>query len=182
VARGASVQLDGSTSTGAATYKWTQVDGPAVTLTGDTTARPTVSVPFYAKTTDTAPVPAAAAGPAHIKLVVTAQDGTTSEATVALTIQTDAVAIDAGSRHRLGTELRITGTSALAGSTGVLTPATSVVIYDMTSGTAVKIGTAQVDTLGAWSYKAKPGPARQITRVMAQSTRGGTATAAIATR
>lgn len=182
VARGASVQLDGSTSTGGVSYKWSQVDGPAVTLAGDTTAKPTVAVPFYAKTTDTAPLPAAVAGPAHIKLVVTALDGSTSETTVALTIQTDAVAIDAGSRHRIGTELRITGTSALAGSTGVLTPATSVVIYDMTSGTAVKIGTAQVDTLGAWSYKAKPGPTRQITRVMVQSTRGGTATSAIATR
>ena len=108
------------------------MDGPAVTLAGDTTAKPTVAVPFYAKTTDTAPLPAAVAGPAHIKLVVTALDGSTSETTVALTIQTDAVAIDAGSRHRIGTELRITGTSALAGSTGVLTPATSVVIYDMT--------------------------------------------------
>jgi hypothetical protein len=39
-----------------------------------------------------------------------------------------------------------------------------------------------VDTLGAWSYKIKPGPAQQVTRVMVQSSRGGSATASIATR
>jgi hypothetical protein len=101
---------------------------------------------------------------------------------VNLTVQTDTVAV-AGSRHRLGTELRVTGTSTLAGNTAVLIPATTVVIYDTTPGRAVtKIGTAQVDTLGAWSYRAKPGPNRQITSVLVQSSRGGTATGVLATR
>jgi hypothetical protein len=39
-----------------------------------------------------------------------------------------------------------------------------------------------VDTLGAWSLKAKPGPTNQITSVLVQSSRGGTATGAVSTR
>jgi len=56
------------------------------------------------------------------------------------------------------------------------------VVYDATRATPVKLGTAQVDTLGAWTYKAKPGPSQQITRVIIESSRGGTAAASIATR
>ncbi|WP_306926523.1 hypothetical protein [Arthrobacter globiformis] len=56
-------------------------------------------------------------------------------------------------------------------------------LYDTTPGRAVtKIGTAQVDTLGAWSYRVKPGPNRQITSVLVQSSRGETATGVLATR
>jgi hypothetical protein len=183
VTRGASIQLDGSTSAGALNYQWSQLDGPPVTLSGAATANPTVSVPFFTKTTDTSPVAAAPAGPARIKLVVTGAGGATSEAIIALAIQTDTFAVNTGSRHRLGTEFRISGTSTVTGSAGVLTPATSVVIYDTTPGRPVsKLGTAQVDTLGAWSYTAKPGPARQVTNVLVQSTRGGTATTTVATR
>ncbi|HKS00890.1 MAG TPA: hypothetical protein VJS86_04375, partial [Arthrobacter sp.] len=180
---GGAVQLDGSTSTGAATYKWTKLSGPDVTITGDTTAKPTVTLPFYAKSTDTAPRAPLASGPVKMQLIVTDANGIgSSPATVDLNVQTDTVAV-AGSRHRIGTELRITGTSTLAGNTAVLIPATTVVIYDTTPGRAVsRIGTAQVDTLGAWSYRVKPGPTRQITSVEVQSSRGGTATGVVATR
>ncbi|WP_314194341.1 hypothetical protein [uncultured Arthrobacter sp.] len=183
VTRGGTVQLDGSASTGAASYKWLQVSGPAVTFSSDTAAKPTVTVPYYAKTTDTAPLTAKANDPIQLQLIVTDKNGIGSApATVNLTVQTDTVAV-AGSRHRLGTELRVTGTSTLAGNTAVLIPATTVVIYDTTPGRAVtKIGTAQVDTLGAWSYRVKPGPNRQITSVLVQSSRGGSATGVLATR
>ncbi|MBD1542820.1 hypothetical protein G9E11_11280 [Arthrobacter sp. IA7] len=183
ITRGGTVQLDGSASTGAASYKWLQVSGPTVTFSSDTTAKPTVTVPYYAKNTDTAPLTAKSDDPVQLQLVVTDKNGIGSApATVNLTVQTDTVAV-AGSRHRLGTELRVTGTSTLAGNTAVLVPATTVVIYDTTPGRAVtKIGTAQVDTLGAWSYRAKPGPNRQITSVLVQSSRGGTATGVLATR
>ena len=182
--RGGTVQLDGSASTGATSYKWRQVSGPAITLSSDTIAKPVVSIPFYAKTTDTAPLAAQANDPVQIELVVTDKNGIgSSPATVELAIRTDSVAIDTGSRHRVGTELRITGTSTLAGSTSLLIPATNVVIYDTTPGRAVaKLGTAQVDTLGAWSLRAKPGPNRQITSVLVQSTRGGTAAGVVTTR
>ncbi|WP_157365068.1 PKD domain-containing protein [Arthrobacter sp. QXT-31] len=183
VTRGGTVQLDGSASTGAANYKWTQVSGPAVTITGNTTAKPTITVPYYARSTDTAPLTAKSNDPIKIELIVTDKNGVGSApATVQLAVQTDTLTT-VGSRHRLGTELRITGTSTLAGNTAVLIPATTVVIYDTTPGRAVtKIGTAQVDTLGAWSYRVKPGPNRQITSVLVQSSRGGTATGAVATR
>ncbi|WP_285249839.1 hypothetical protein [Pseudarthrobacter sp. fls2-241-R2A-168] len=181
--RGGSVQLDGSASTGAAIYKWRQVGGPAVTLSSDTAAKPVVSIPFYAKTTDTAPLPAVTEGAVRIELVVTDKAGVSSApAFVDLAIQTDTVAVDPGSRHRLGTEMRIEGTSTL-GTTTLLIPATTVVVYDTTPGRPVtKLGTAQVDTLGAWSLRAKPGPNRQITSVLVQTSRGGTATGAVATR
>jgi hypothetical protein len=181
--RGGSVQLDGSASTGDVSYKWRQVSGPAVTLSSDTAAKPTVSIPFYAKTTDTAPLTGDAGGSARIELVVTDKDGVSSTpANVELAIQTDTVTIGAGSRHRLNTEMRIEGTSTL-GSTTLLIPTTTVVIYDTTPGRPVtKLGTAAVDTLGAWSLRAKPGPNRQITSVLVQTSRGGTATGSIATR
>ncbi|PNH81812.1 hypothetical protein [Arthrobacter sp. AFG20] len=183
ITRGGTAQLDGSTSTGAATYKWTQLSGPTVTISGDTTAKPTITLPFWAKNTDTAPLAASTNGPVVMQLIVTDKNGIGSApATVNLTVQTDTVTV-AGSRHRVGTELRVTGTSTLAGNAAVLVPATTVVIYDTTPGRAVtKIGTAQVDTLGAWSYRAKPGPNRQITSVLVQSSRGGTATGVLATR
>jgi hypothetical protein len=123
-------------------------------------------------------------GPVVMQLIVTDTNGIGSApATVELAVRTDTVTVAAGGRHRLGTELRVTGTSTLAGNTAVLIPATTVVIYDTTPGrAATKIGTAQVDTLGNWSYKAKPGPNRQITSVLVQSSRGGTATGTLATR
>jgi hypothetical protein len=182
--RGGSVQLDGSASTAAVSYKWRQLSGPAVTLSSDTAAKPVASIPYYAQTTDTAPLTAQADGPVTIELVVTDKNGVSSApATLQLVVRTDTLAIGAGSRHRVGTEMRIEGTSSLAGNTAVLVPATVVVIYDTTAGRPVsKLGTATVDTLGAWSLKAKPGPGRQITSVLVQSTRGGTATGAISTR
>ncbi|MET1086303.1 MAG: hypothetical protein ABWY04_04150 [Arthrobacter sp.] len=182
--RGGSVQLDGSASTGAVSYKWRQVSGPAVTLSSDTAAKPVVSIPFYAKSTDTAPLTAKADDPVAIELVVTDRNGASSApATLQLAIRTDTLAVATGSRHRMGTEMRIEGTSTLAGNTAALVPATMVVIYDTTPGRPVsKLGTAQVDTLGAWSLRAKPGPTRQITSVLVQSSRGGMATGAVSTR
>lgn len=183
--RGAGTTLDGSASTYAVSYKWTQVGGTPVTITGDTTAKPTVTAPYFAKTTDTAPAAAVTpTGPSQIQLVVKGSDGTQSAPTsIELTVQNDAVAIAAGARHRLNTELRIDGTSLIGGVAGVRTPPTSVVLYDATPGRAVtKLGTAQVDTLGNWTLRQKPGPTRQVTSVLVQSTRGDTASAPLATR
>ncbi|KQQ80908.1 hypothetical protein [Arthrobacter sp. Leaf137] len=182
--RGGTVQLDGTRSTGAISYKWRQVSGPAVTLSSDTAAKPVVSIPFYAKSTDTAPLMDKGDGSVKIELVVTDMNGASSApATIDLAIQADTLAVDSGSRHRVGKDMRITGTSTLGNSTALLIPATTVVIYDTTPGRAVtKLGTAQVDTLGTWSFQAKPGPNRQITSVMVQSSRGGTATGAVTAR
>lgn len=181
--RGGSVVLDGSASTGAVSYKWRQVSGPAVTISSDTAAKPTVSIPVYAKATDTAPLTARGDEPVGIELVVTDRNGASSApATIQLPIQTDTVTVT-GSRHRVGKEMRIGGTSTVEGSTATLIPSTTVVIYDTTPGRPVtKLGTAQVDTLGAWELRAKPGPNRQITSVLVQTSRGGTATGTVSTR
>ena len=178
VARGTSTTLDGSASSGATTYTWSQVDGPKVNFSATDVAKPTVTVPFYAKTTDTAPLTASSVGPAVIQLTITGvgADGTpaSDSTTFDLGIVNDNVAVTT-SRHRLGTELRIDGTSTLPGATGTLTPATSVVVYDTTPGRAVrKLGNAAVDTLGNWSLKQRPGPTTQVRNVTVQSTRGGT--------
>jgi hypothetical protein len=185
--RGASTTLDGSASIGAAGFAWRQLGGTPVEITGVTTARPTVKVPFFAATADTGPRPApTATGPAVIELVVTDAAGAASApATVSLEIPQDTLAIVAGARHRLSKELRIDGTSAIQGNTAVLAPPTTVVVYDTTPGTNgnprnAKLGTAQVDTLGNWSLRLRPGPARQVTAVAVQSSRGGTITATLA--
>ena len=173
--RGTTVTLDGSASSSAAGYSWTQVGGPTVTITGATTAKPTVTVPYFTATTATAP--AAAAPPLTFQLTVTNSAGVTSSPTIVeIPVQADTLAVTAN-RHKLGTELRVDGTSLIGGVAGVRTPATSVVIWNVTNPAApVKLGTAPVDTLGAWSLRLKPGPTVQVTTVLIQSTRGGTAT------
>jgi hypothetical protein len=183
VMRGASTTLDGSFSSGATGYTWSQESGTEVTIIGANTAKPTVTVPFYAKTTDTAPRTTSSVGPAVIKLTVSGIDAdgnpTTNSTTFDLGVVNDNVAISTA-RHRLGTELRIDGTSNVPGATGTLTPGTAVVVYDATAGRAVtKLGNVQVDTLGNWTLKLRPGPSRQVGKVLVQSTRGGTAESAV---
>jgi hypothetical protein len=181
VVRGGTVQLDASASTNASSYKWSQISGPAVQISGDTTSRPTVMVPYYA----TAPETTAAGGTVVLEVTATNAAGTSSATDrVELAVQTDSVTVAAGSRHRLGDELRINGTSTVGGTAAALNPATVVNIYDNTPGhVGKKLGTAQVDTLGAWSYRQRPGPSdHRITSVTVQSTRGGTATGTLATR
>ena len=179
--RGASVTLDASASTGASKYAWSQVGGQTATVTGGTSAKPTITLPYF--TTTTATAPAAAADPIQFTLTVTDAAGLTNETTVEVPVQADSVTVAAGARHRIGTELRIDGTSLIGGVAGVRTPPTSVVIWNVTNPAApVKLGTSAVDTLGAWSLRLKPGPSVQVTSVLIQSTRGGTATATVSTR
>jgi hypothetical protein len=150
-----------------------------VTITGATTAKPTVTVPYFTATSATAP--AAAAVPLTFQLTVTNSKGViASSVTTELPVQADTLTIAAGARHKIGTELRVDGTSLIGGAAGVRTPATSVVVWDITKPAApVKLGTAPVDTLGAWSLKLKPGPTVQVTNVLVQSTRGGTGTSSV---
>ena len=183
--RGGTTTLDGSTSTGAVSFAWSQVSGTPVTLSSPTVAKPTVTVPFATVATAGSPVPAPTdTGPAVLQLVVTDTAGVPSApAVVQIAVPQDTLAIAARARHRLGTELRIDGTSLIGGQAGVLTPPTSVVLYDVTRPAApVRLGSAAVDTLGNWSLRLKPGPKVQVTSVLVQSTRGGTATATVATR
>jgi hypothetical protein len=180
--RGATATLDASGSTNAKTFAWTTKSGPDVTITAADTAKPTVTLPFQVKTTDTQPA-TLDNGPTVLTVTVTGDPGTTpATAEVTITPQVDTLATTTA-RHRLGTELRIDGTSLFAGAAKILTPQTQVVIYDRTPGHAMaKLGTSPVDTLGGWSLKPKPGPAQQVTSVLVQSSRGGTTTATVATK
>src|SRR3954452_10496924 len=184
LSRGLSTTLDGSASTnggtGALTYAWSQVSGPAVTISDPKVAKPTVSVPFFTSTAATKPAATDGVNPAVLRLTVTDSTGTSKTADVSLTVVDDNVVIAAGARHRLNNELRITGTATLPGNTAVLVPGSSVVIWDVSSATPVKLGTAPVDTLNAFDLRQKPGPSRQVTKVLVQSTRGGSATSNVA--
>ena len=140
VLRGASATLDASGSTNAKTFAWTTKSGPEVTITGADTAKPTVTLPFQVRTTDTQPA-TLDNGPTVLKVTVTGEPGTTpATAEVTITPQVDTLATTTA-RHRLGTELRIDGTSLFAGAAKILTPQTQVVIYDRTPGHAMaKLG------------------------------------------
>jgi hypothetical protein len=66
---GNTVTLDGTGSTGTASYQWTQTGGSALNLTGATTAKATFVMPTGST-------------PLTFTLTVTGQDGTSSSATV----------------------------------------------------------------------------------------------------
>ncbi|MFL6027685.1 MAG: hypothetical protein ACJ72G_07510 [Friedmanniella sp.] len=182
---GGTLTLDGTGSTNAKTYAWTQTGGPAAVITGGDTAKPTVKLPLYPVDPKTRTVPDSWRQPITFALTVTdARNQTSAPATVQIPLKRDTVTITAGARHRLGTELRIDGTSLIDGAASVLTPATKVVIWDTTPGNnrTEALGTPNVDTLGGWTLKLKPGPTGQVTSVSVQSSRGGSASGTVATR
>lgn len=173
---GASVTLDASATTGATSYAWTPVNVPAgTTITGATTAKPTVTLPYFTTTTAATTAPSAAWAPITYHLTATNSGGTT-EQDVVIPAKKDEFTISAGARHRLGTELRVDGTSLIDGQAGARTPPTGVVVWNTTGTTPVKLGTANVDTLGAWTLRLKPGPSVRVSSVLVQSTRGGSGT------
>ena len=179
VARGMATELDGSGSTNAAAYEWTQLSGPKVAFSDRTVAKPKVVVPFF--TTIAATAPAGADEDPVLQLVVTNAAGVRSAPATITLKSDDQVTVGAASRHRVGKELRLTGTALVPGAPSLLNPATSVNVYDTSSGTPVKIGSAPVDSLGNWEYRAKPGPGRRVASVLVQSTRGGEARGVVGT-
>jgi hypothetical protein len=181
LAFGGTVELDGGASTGAASYQWTQLSGPPVTIATNNAGKTAVSLPFFTANSATTPADATSRTPITLSLVVTNSAGVASEPTIVqLGSAAETVSVDAGTRHRVGKEFKVTGTATLPGATEAPLPRSSVVIYDTTPGAPVtKLGTAPVDTLNAWQFKLKPGPSRQITSITVQSTRGGHATTTV---
>jgi hypothetical protein len=113
IQRGTKVTLDGSHSTGAGTYAWTQVikpGDPTVTLSGANSATPTFTFPLYK-----AP---ATNGPLTFSLTVSSPDGSSSQAQVTVTPSHDTVAITKGQYTVSNKQWRIDGSSSvLAGET-----------------------------------------------------------------
>lgn len=131
---GSKVTLDGSGSTSAATYSWAQTGGPAVTLTGANTPKPTFTLP-------------AGAAQRTFELTVTGPGGTATD-TVVVTSQVDTVNGTAEYRTR-DAEWRISGASSVAG------PGNTITIYLGSTTDGKVVGTAQVDATGAWEYRLK---------------------------
>jgi len=162
VRRGTTVTLDGTKSTSAATFNWTQViepGDPTVSLTGAKTARPTFTFPLYKYP--------ASAGALTFNLEVASPDGSSSSATTTVTPSVDSLTITAAKYTASKKEWRIDGTSSvLAGQT------MTVHLGDL-SGTV--LGTAVVDATGAFSVRvtsATVGTAGQTVSVESQL--GGT--------
>lgn len=170
IARGDTLTLDGSGSTNATSWQWRQVGGTPVTITGDTTARPTIKPELAATTSPTAPTN----GPAVIELVASNGPTASTPVTVEVPIEADTVTVTA-SRYRAGSEIKVDGTATLSGGRLILTPATTVAVYAANGTNAGQlVGTAQVDTTGAWSVRLRnTSGIAQFTAVNVVSSRGG---------
>ncbi|MEU4242037.1 hypothetical protein [Actinoplanes sp. NPDC026619] len=169
VVRGRAVTLDGSGSTGVETYSWRQVSGPAVTLTGATTAKP--SFTFPAQALPAAPGPNATFvadnSPVVLELTVRNPAGTDVATTTVRPAAEQFTGLAV--RYRTGNnEWRISGTSTLITGQRVI----AVLGANLTGRV---IGTpVAVDAAGAFSIRVTgpaPGPVTQISLV---TTSGGT--------
>jgi hypothetical protein len=151
VRRGATVTVDGSTSKLADSYAWTQLSGPSVTLAGASTAKATFQFPTIALPT----VTTAAGNPTYVKpglepvvarLKVTGQGTATSTDDVTITPQAETLQITAAEYRADKREWRISGTSDILAGQRV-----AVVLGNTLTGRV--LGTANVDAVGAWSFR-----------------------------
>ncbi|RZU49388.1 hypothetical protein EV385_1138 [Krasilnikovia cinnamomea] len=167
ILRGRAVTLDGSKSTAAETYSWTQVSGPAVTLAGATSAKPSFTYPVQAL--PAAPGPNATYvynnAPVVLELTVRNAAGVSTDRVV-VTPQPETFS-GLAVRYRTGNnEWRISGSSSILAGQRV-----SVVLGSTLTGRV--IGTANVDATGAFSLRVtgpNPGTVRTVSFV---STTGG---------
>ncbi|HEY9391071.1 MAG TPA: hypothetical protein VIR27_15070 [Mycobacteriales bacterium] len=147
------VVLDGTGSTGAATFAWTQVSGPAVTLNAAGTARPTFVMP-------------ATSTPLMFQLDVSGPGGTASDL-VTVTATPDVLSVTRAEYRPDKAEWRIEGTSSITNNN-------QVVVYLGTGVGGTVIGTGLVDTLGNWTVRVRNSPVAPLgSTVTIQSTRGG---------
>ena len=108
VAPTSTITLDGSASTFAASYAWTQTGGPAVTLAKADTANPTFTAPTNAQALT-------------FTLTVTAANGTKAVDTVVVTSDLDDLGVDSASFKRGGAEWRIRGTAQYCSANNAIT-------------------------------------------------------------
>lgn len=163
VQRGAKVTLDGSASSGAATYSWTQVIGPGdpkATLVGAATVRPTFTFPLYKYP--------ATNGALTFELAVSNSQNITSIARVIITPTADKVTISAARYTASKKEWRIDGTTTI--------PAGQTVTAHLGLLDGQVLGTGVVDVTGAFSIRATPPVLPPTTpTVSVESPLGGTA-------
>jgi hypothetical protein len=167
------VTLDGSRSALADEYAWSQVSGPPVTLNGKATARPTFTLPLMGLPTSTTtanPTYQTDTRPVVLRLTVTGQGGQTSSDEVTVAPARENLSITAA-EYRRGLEWRVSGTTDILAGQRV-----AVVLGQSLTGRV--LGYANVDAVGAWSFRGAgavtPGA---NTTVSAVSTMGGSQSA-----
>jgi len=149
---GDTVTLDGSASTGATSYSWSQVGGAAVTLSSSTAVKPTFKMPNTLN-------------PLTFQLTVTGPGGT-DVATVQINPKAD-VLTTTRVEYRTGTgEWRVEGTSQV--NTG-----NTITVHIGNSLAGTRLGTAAPDALGAWSVRLIGPPPDGTRTVSVESSRGG---------
>jgi hypothetical protein len=173
VQRGRTVTLDSTGTTGHRSLSWSQVSGPAVTLSSGSVPRPTFTYPLMK-------LPAGPAGTVHtgyvidnapvvLKLVATAAEGT--ESTDEVTIAALAESLTGlTARYRTRGEWRVSGASSVKAAQAV-----AIVLGSSPDGPY--IGQGFVDAAGAFSFKGGvlPKPAAGQSTVTYISATGGSA-------
>ncbi|MEO8267543.1 MAG: IPT/TIG domain-containing protein [Ilumatobacteraceae bacterium] len=161
--QGSPVQLNGSTSTNASTFAWTQLTGPAVVMTGANTATPTFTMPNQFQNVS-------------FRLTV-ANQGLTSTADVTVNAIAGTVTIDAGAQFRIGKgEWRATGTASFPGANTVTVRTGNVV------GAGTVIATLPVDAVGIWTLQVRGSLVPQSSTINVVAVRGGSAVSAVTVR
>jgi hypothetical protein len=163
VVRGRAVALDGSRSRTAESYSWRQVSGPAVTLTGATTARPSFTYPAHALPASPGPNAAYVYNNDPIVLELTVRNPA-GIATDQVVVRPQAETLSGLTvRYRTGNnEWRISGSSNLLAGQRV-----SVVLGRPLTGRVIGTPVA-VDATGAFSLRVTgpaPGTVRTVSLV-----------------
>jgi hypothetical protein len=155
---GNAVLLDASASTGAATFAWSQISGPAADLTGANTSRASFNMP-------------AGTTPLVFQVRVTGPGGTATDQ-VTVSAQADTLAITRSEFRADQAQWRIDGTATVLDNNII-----TVFLGNGTTGAV--IGSAQVDPVdGTFDVRVRdsavvPGGASTVT---VQSSRGGLST------
>jgi hypothetical protein len=152
---GNTVLLDASKSTGASSFAWSQVSGPAVTLTNADTERASFTMP--ATTT-----------PLVFKVTVTGPGGSASDQ-VSITAQLDTLTITRAEYRSDQAQWRIDGTASILDNNVVS-------VYAGTNANGALIGSAQVDPLdGTFDVRVRGSGVPGASTVFVQTSRGGQA-------
>ena len=164
VAQGSAVTLNGSTSSNATTYAWTQIAGTTtVALNSANSAVATFTMPNQFVTL-------------KFRLTVTNAAGSSTK-DVTVNAIPGIVTVAAGTQLRTTKgEWRATGTASFPGANTVTIKTGNIV------GSGTVIGTAAVDALGAWTLNVRGSTVPASTFINVTSARGGSAVGTVTVR
>ena len=150
---GNTVTLDGSASTGATSFQWSQTGGTAVTLSSTTAVKPTFKMP---NTTN----------PLIFQLTVTGPGGT-DVSSVQINPQADVLTTTRVELRTDKNEWRVEGTAQV-------TTGNTITVHIGSTLSGPVLGIASPDALGVWSVRLSGGPNADATRTVSiESSRGG---------